>query len=227
MIFVSLTRFRVCIISVVRLQSLLAISNSTDPTADNPPAATLSAIETNVGIITACLPALRPVLSAVLPKYFPPTTRSRYTRTIDEEQPKHLRILSATSRPPTASTYKNGHSRSTSDTTDSTKVGSELGETPKYQAALAGTATRINGPARKVHIRAASSLGGSLGGTPTLPMLPENIATIGSVEWGGGQPHHFRSASTPVSSRNYVFTPKTPVVQKPLPLTPFPVMAPP
>lgn len=214
-----LTAYRVCIISVVRLQSLLAISNSTDPTKDNPPAATLSAVEANVGIITACLPALRPVLSAILPQYFPPTTRSRYTRTIDEEQPKQLRILSATSRPPTASTYKKSHSRSASDTSDSTKVGSEQGDMlpSKCQAALAGTGTRIHGPPRKVHIRAASSLNG----TPRLPALPENVATLG---WGGGQIHHMRSSSTPVSVGHYASTPRTPVFQKPLPVTPFPVM---
>ncbi|OCL10124.1 hypothetical protein AOQ84DRAFT_289897, partial [Glonium stellatum] len=60
----------VCIVSTLRLQSLVAISNSTDPTFDNPPAATWSSIETNVGLICACLPALRPLLSRLFPRVF-------------------------------------------------------------------------------------------------------------------------------------------------------------
>lgn len=65
----------VCIVSILRLQSLVIISNSTDPTFDNPPAATWSSIETNVGLICACLPALRPLLSQLFPRVFPSTLR--------------------------------------------------------------------------------------------------------------------------------------------------------
>lgn len=53
--------------SILRLQSLVAISNSPDPTYDNPPAATWSSIETNIGIICSCLPCLRPLVSRYLP----------------------------------------------------------------------------------------------------------------------------------------------------------------
>lgn len=53
--------------SILRLHSLVAISNSTDPTYDNPPAATWSSIETNVGIICSCLPCLRPLFARFLP----------------------------------------------------------------------------------------------------------------------------------------------------------------
>ncbi|CAI6319376.1 unnamed protein product [Periconia digitata] len=51
----------VCIVSILRLHSLIAISNSDDPTFDNPPAATWSAVEMSVGIVCACLPCLRPL----------------------------------------------------------------------------------------------------------------------------------------------------------------------
>ncbi|ORY11593.1 hypothetical protein BCR34DRAFT_447226, partial [Clohesyomyces aquaticus] len=60
----------VTLISIIRLQTLVRISNSKDPTFDNPPAATFSAVETNVGIVTACLPSLRPLLAHMLPSYF-------------------------------------------------------------------------------------------------------------------------------------------------------------
>ncbi|KAH7068725.1 hypothetical protein FB567DRAFT_249000 [Paraphoma chrysanthemicola] len=66
----------VCVVSILRLQSLVAISNSTDPTYDNPPAATWSSVETNVGIICSCLPLLRPLLTRILPGAFTSQHRS-------------------------------------------------------------------------------------------------------------------------------------------------------
>ncbi|KAF2708377.1 hypothetical protein K504DRAFT_381978, partial [Pleomassaria siparia CBS 279.74] len=63
----------VCLVSIIRLSSLLRISNSTDPTFDNPPAATYSVVECNLSIICACLPYMRPLLSTMPPTYFPKT----------------------------------------------------------------------------------------------------------------------------------------------------------
>ncbi|KAE8351747.1 integral membrane protein [Aspergillus coremiiformis] len=57
----------VCITSVCRLVSLKKIADSTDPTFDNVGAATWSAVECNVGIICACLPTLRPLVSRIVP----------------------------------------------------------------------------------------------------------------------------------------------------------------
>ncbi|KAF1977385.1 hypothetical protein BU23DRAFT_577939 [Bimuria novae-zelandiae CBS 107.79] len=57
----------VCLVSILRLQSLVAISNSSDPTYDNPPAATWSSVETNIGIICSSLPCLRPLITRYLP----------------------------------------------------------------------------------------------------------------------------------------------------------------
>lgn len=56
-----------CIVSILRLHSLVSISGSEDPTYDNPPAATWSSVETNVGIICSCLPLLRPLMTRFLP----------------------------------------------------------------------------------------------------------------------------------------------------------------
>ncbi|EAU33640.1 conserved hypothetical protein [Aspergillus terreus NIH2624] len=64
----------VLVTSILRLQSLLVISNSTDPTYDNPGAATWSAVECNVAIICACLPGTRALISRLLPRFL--STRS-------------------------------------------------------------------------------------------------------------------------------------------------------
>lgn len=80
-VFYTNARFcSVCIVSILRLQSLVAISNSSDQTYDNPPAATWSSVETNVGIICACLPLLRPLLAKYFPRAFPSRHRSQYSR---------------------------------------------------------------------------------------------------------------------------------------------------
>ncbi|RHZ62158.1 putative integral membrane protein [Aspergillus thermomutatus] len=79
----------VLITSILRLNSLLVISNSSDPTYDNPGAAMWSAIECNVAIICACLPGIRAFISKLLPRFLSSyksksnthtkTTRSRIT----------------------------------------------------------------------------------------------------------------------------------------------------
>ncbi|PKY03164.1 putative integral membrane protein [Aspergillus campestris IBT 28561] len=60
----------VLITSILRLKSLLVISNSADPTYDNPSAATWSAVECNVAIICACLPATKAFISRLVPRFF-------------------------------------------------------------------------------------------------------------------------------------------------------------
>jgi len=85
----------VCVVSILRLQSLVAISNSADPTYDNPPAATWSSVEINVGIICSCLPCLRPLLARFMPNVFstsiqcsansaPTPNRSKYSRRLSD-----------------------------------------------------------------------------------------------------------------------------------------------
>lgn len=62
--------------SIIRLQSLVAISTSKDPTYDNAPAAIWSAIETNVSIICSCLPLMRPLFTRWTPGFFSSHKRS-------------------------------------------------------------------------------------------------------------------------------------------------------
>lgn len=72
-----------CIIAVLRLYYLYQASISTDLTYDNVAPATWSAIELNVGIICACIPALRPVISLIFPKMLSSTAgkTNPFTRT--------------------------------------------------------------------------------------------------------------------------------------------------
>ncbi|KAL2870512.1 putative integral membrane protein [Aspergillus lucknowensis] len=70
----------VFVTSILRMQSLLVISESKDPTYDNVGAATWSAVECNVAIICACLPATRALISKLIPRLFS-TRRSKNTST--------------------------------------------------------------------------------------------------------------------------------------------------
>ena len=57
----------VCVISMVRFESLYVISVSRDVSWDNVPIAYWTAIECNIGIVCACLPSLKQLLSRFLP----------------------------------------------------------------------------------------------------------------------------------------------------------------
>jgi len=219
----------VCIISVIRLQALVAISNSTDPTFDNPPAATLSAVETNVGIITACLPALRPLLSIMMPGCFPPTKASTH----DEEQPKQLTSV-ATSRPATGTTTtadRGGYSRTLSGTTYPGQNNSEHGDAPRVsrvEPKFAGTGIRVFGPVKQVHIRSPSAAT-SLRLDHSMPAAPPRAAQNKTVTLSYISDWSLRARSLSDSSvgskGGHVESPRTPLlVLKPLPLTPFPVV---
>ncbi|KAK0631316.1 hypothetical protein B0T14DRAFT_532138 [Immersiella caudata] len=54
--------FFTCVISIVRLFTLRAAANTTDPTWDNVPSAWWSVVELNCGIMCASLPPLRALL---------------------------------------------------------------------------------------------------------------------------------------------------------------------
>ncbi|KAL2861468.1 hypothetical protein BJX68DRAFT_5530 [Aspergillus pseudodeflectus] len=68
----------VLVTSILRLQSLLVVSDSKDTTFDNVGAATWSAVECNIAIICACLPATRAFISRLIPRFFS-TGRSNNT----------------------------------------------------------------------------------------------------------------------------------------------------
>ncbi|KAH7399125.1 hypothetical protein DE146DRAFT_523894 [Phaeosphaeria sp. MPI-PUGE-AT-0046c] len=62
--------FTATLVSIIRLYTIAGVATTTDLSFKNPPLATLSAIEVNTGIICACLPAMRPLLALLMPKYF-------------------------------------------------------------------------------------------------------------------------------------------------------------
>jgi len=64
-----------CITSILRLHSLYIASVSTDLTYDNVGAATWSSVELNVGIMCACIPAMRPVINLIFPRLLSSTRR--------------------------------------------------------------------------------------------------------------------------------------------------------
>ncbi|CAK3899103.1 related to integral membrane [Lecanosticta acicola] len=62
-----------CVISILRLSALYAISKSSDVSWDNPLAAIWSSLEVNVGILCSCLPTLKGLVT----RYFPTLFSSR------------------------------------------------------------------------------------------------------------------------------------------------------
>lgn len=66
----SLTRTSPCAISVYRIRTLGAVLSSPDPTYENVDAATWSFLELTTGVLAACLPTLRPLFIAVMPRLF-------------------------------------------------------------------------------------------------------------------------------------------------------------
>ncbi|KAF3932469.1 hypothetical protein ABW19_dt0204392 [Dactylella cylindrospora] len=62
--------FFICVVSILRLRFLIILSRSMDPTWDQPATAYWSAIEMNISIVCACLPALKPLVSLVAPTIF-------------------------------------------------------------------------------------------------------------------------------------------------------------
>ncbi|MCJ1309040.1 hypothetical protein MMC25_002695 [Agyrium rufum] len=60
--------FIIVVTSILRLHALYHISISTDITFDNPPAATWSSVEANIGIICSSLPTLKALLSKIFPR---------------------------------------------------------------------------------------------------------------------------------------------------------------
>ncbi|KAF2790229.1 hypothetical protein K505DRAFT_377667 [Melanomma pulvis-pyrius CBS 109.77] len=79
------------IISIVRLQSLVQFSSSTNPTYDNVPTAYWSVLEAFVGIFCVCMPALRRFLAAIFPRCFGSTqNNSKYEHYDTPNTPNRL-----------------------------------------------------------------------------------------------------------------------------------------
>lgn len=181
---------------------------------------------------------MRPLLSSMMPRYFPDTSRcTNVLLTHDEEQPKYSRKPSTSSGPP-ASSYISKPSHSKVGTNrSSSKYQSELKDmtssrhaSSNYSASVRSVETRSNGPLRPFAVSpnrlsplrmspwSPPGPPGSRPITPRLPRLPENLAGIGPR--GESSLRNSLGLRSPQTPRR---TPRAPVFQKPLPITPFPV----
>ncbi|KAH7090690.1 hypothetical protein FB567DRAFT_298255 [Paraphoma chrysanthemicola] len=92
----------VATVSVIRIYSLHDVAKSDDLPFYSPTFATLSAVEVDVGIICACLPAMRPLLARMMPDYF--SAAAQYTNVpvmLDPERqtaPKRLETTTDSTR---------------------------------------------------------------------------------------------------------------------------------
>ncbi|KAF1360056.1 hypothetical protein EJ07DRAFT_57815, partial [Lizonia empirigonia] len=86
------------VVSAVRLYSIHDTANSTDQSFDSSDQVTLSAVEVNVGIICACLPAMRPLFAVMMPKYFSAAPAYTNVPGNDVERPKDARAASISTR---------------------------------------------------------------------------------------------------------------------------------
>lgn len=68
----------VTVVSVLRLGALVEFAGTANPTQDNYDVQFWSTVEINVGIICACLPAMRQLLAWLFPAAFGGTTRNGY-----------------------------------------------------------------------------------------------------------------------------------------------------
>ncbi|KAK0652393.1 hypothetical protein B0T16DRAFT_346748, partial [Cercophora newfieldiana] len=59
-----------CAVSIYRIRTLKAATETPDPMYDNVDAATWSFLELTTGVLAACLPTLRPIFIAVMPRLF-------------------------------------------------------------------------------------------------------------------------------------------------------------
>lgn len=79
------------VVSIVRLQSLVQFSSSTNATWDNVPTAYWSVLEAFVGIFCVCMPALRRFLAAAFPRCFGSTqNNSKYDNFDTPNTPNRL-----------------------------------------------------------------------------------------------------------------------------------------
>ncbi|KAI0577798.1 hypothetical protein TUN199_08290 [Pyrenophora tritici-repentis] len=167
----------VTLVSIVRLYSLDTIANSTDVPFGNPDHATLSAVEVNVAIICACLPAMRPLFALLMPQYFSSAAQLSSFQVLDIERTKAGQKPQTSARPTTRPV-----------TTYSTRPSTARTHTGFSEIRRPNTATR------------ADSVQGDFTLQPLKPTLTR--ATSGVVPITPVRPSLLRLHSLPGHSRN-------------------------
>jgi hypothetical protein len=229
----KLTMHSVSLVSIIRLYTLDDVANTDDLSYDNPAHATLSALEVNAGIICACLPAMRPLLSLTMPKYF--SDVAQYTEVaimLDiEHSPyhKHVRtssdvvrynmtlvntngsVGSPTSPRPTLSRTPSGRFAVIHSHPGRTGFISHSRSGSNVSIDIAAADARANGPRFQGRIN-------PLRLSPITPTSPFNSRVLYPIDTNVMSSRNTSGTSSPV-----VWRPQTPVSVKPLPLTPLPV----
>ncbi|KAF2036257.1 hypothetical protein EK21DRAFT_52355 [Setomelanomma holmii] len=232
----------VSLVSIIRLYSLGNIARSNDLPFDNPAHAILSAVEVNVGIICACLPAMRPLLALMMPKYF--SAAAQYTNVpvmLDLEQRpthKHARTPSDTTRSRTTRTHTGRNTprtatpqapRPTLSRTPSGRFSVQNSRPstpiaiPKSQFSHSRTGSNISIDIAAAEARSNSArFQGRLNPLRMSPISPPNISRFSFQPFGSEsylrKPSDASGIIAPSSSH-----PQTATSKKPLPITPFPV----
>ncbi|KAH8708581.1 hypothetical protein GQ44DRAFT_627624 [Phaeosphaeriaceae sp. PMI808] len=233
----------VSLVSVIRLYSLDNIATSNDLPFDNTAHAALSVVEVNIGIICACLPAMRSLFALMMPKYFSAT--AQYTNIpveLDIERPaihKHIRTPSNNTRNNTNSTSTTGSN--TPHIGHPQPLRPTQSRTPSGRVSITNTRPSTPGQASHVsHSRSGSNLSIDIAAAEARsnirfqgrvnPLRLSPITPLNPPDYFGLplQPFGPRLHTENVSDASGIITPgprrpKTPGSVKPLPLTPYPV----
>ena len=119
-----------CIISILRLQSLLVFLQTTDFSYHNPLVAIWSSLEVNIGIICSCLPTLK----AMVARWFPRAFGSSYhLRGLDQS---HERRIRGTPEHPESSNNKTTAGASSSGSSNPAASDRYKGPPPFYSEAF-------------------------------------------------------------------------------------------
>ena len=234
----------VIVVSTVRLYSLDSLANSSDQTFDNSDQATLSAVEVNVGIICACLPAMRPLFAHMMPKYFSSAQAYTTVPANDVERPKDFRAPSVSTHSrvdtPTQSIrpsyFRAGSSQLSIDGRPHTS-GQASQRTQSRNGSIAHSRSGSN---LSVTVPRGRSTAGPFQGkalnplrmSPVTPFAPPIGLRLGrlpedddAATFAPGA-YSRRPSETSINLTRLPTSkrpPRTPVSTKPLPLTPFPV----
>lgn len=226
----------VIVVSTIRLYSLDNLANSEDQTFDNSDQATLSAVEVNVGIICACLPAMRPLFAVMMPKYFSSAPAYTAMPAPDLERPKDIRTGSTSTRvdTPTQSAHptfsRAGSSQASLDMRPLTS-----GQSSQHTHSRSASAHSRNGSMLSVTIpaRAGPFQGKALNPlrmSPVTPFAPPASLRLSRLSEddtvtlpGAAFSRRPSESSINLSRLPSRRPPRTPVSTKPLPITPFPV----
>jgi hypothetical protein len=235
----SLNIDSVCVVSIIRLYTFNDVANTDDLSYTNPALVTLSAVEINVGIMCACLPAMRPLLSLAMPKYFSDVAQyGDIAIKLDAEQlspHKHVQTSFHLAQHNMARANKDGSfsypssPRPTLSRTPSGRfaVNPSRPNTAGRTAATSFISHSRSGSNVSIDIAAAdarangSRFQGRINPLRLSPITP--FSPLSSRVLYPGDAYGMSSRNTSGTSSPVIWRPQTPVAAKPLPLTPFPV----